>query len=77
MIFIYLWLASTPPTFKSSMCDFVLKLLGTFPHTLEDTALFVRPDYRPREHSLERVTMRYMFISSLRKTIVLTDKSFY
>ena len=45
MIFIYLWLVSKPP---NSICDFVLKLLGTFSHALEDAALFVRPDYRPQ-----------------------------
>ena len=27
---------------------YILKLLGTFPHTLNDTALYVRPDYRPQ-----------------------------
>ena len=50
MIFIYLWLVSKTPKKKkkSSIRDFALKLLGTFPHTLEDTALFVRSDYRPQ-----------------------------
>ena len=49
----------TPPKKKkSSIRDFALKLLGTFSHTLEDTALFVRPDYRPQGYGLERVKLK-------------------
>ena len=47
-IHILVWLVLSHQIFKSSICDFVIKLLGTFSHILEDTALFVRPDYRPQ-----------------------------
>ena len=64
MIFIYLWLVSKPLNFLCSISDFVLFLLGTFPHTLEDTALFVRPEYRPREYPGKGEISTYMLFCS-------------
>ena len=42
MIFTHLWLVSRPLNFLCSISDSLLRLLGIFPHTLEDTALIVR-----------------------------------
>ena len=39
------------------MCDFILTFLGTFPHTLEDTVLFVRSDYRPKGMAWKGITL--------------------
>ena len=47
----YIRLDQSENTVKSFTCDFELKLLGTFSHTLEGSALFVRPgmnNYRPQ-----------------------------
>ena len=65
MIFIHFWLVSRPPKKLCPIFDLVLRLLGIFPHTLEDTALIVRPVIDPREcgHSVtdERTSLENNF----------------
>ena len=45
---ISIFIVSRPPIFLCSLSDLVLRLLWIFPHTLEDTALIIRPVIDPR-----------------------------